>query len=57
MKKPDIMEMEVTVGKQSEQLYNNKLLHDKVAAIFGAGGATEVMLLANSLRNGRLGSY
>jgi hypothetical protein len=42
MKKPDIMEMEVTVGKQSGQLYNNKLLHDKVAAIFGAEGATEV---------------
>ena len=26
MKKPDIIEMEVTVRKQSEQLYNNKLL-------------------------------
>jgi hypothetical protein len=57
MKKPDIIEMEVTVRKQSEQLYNNKLLHNKVAAIFGAGGAIEVMLLANSLRKGRLGSY
>ena len=55
MKKPDIIEMEVTVRKQSEQLYNNKLLHNKVAAIFGAGG--EVMLLANSLRKGRLGFY
>jgi 3-oxoacyl-[acyl-carrier protein] reductase len=40
MKKSDLTEMEGTIGNQSEQLNQSKLLHGKVAVIFGAGGAT-----------------
>jgi len=40
MKKPSVMQMEVTIQNQSEQLNQSRLLYGKVAVIFGAGGAT-----------------
>jgi hypothetical protein len=39
MKKSSVMQVEVTTQNQSEQLNQSKLVHGKVAVIFG-GGAT-----------------